>query len=353
MDGNGNDPRSDAAAAGLRYVADDEPGLTRRVRGRGFTFLDAGGRPVDDPGTVARLRALAVPPAWRDVWLCPDADGHLQATGRDEAGRKQYVYHPAFTAVRDAAKYARLPAFGALLPRVRRRVRRDLRREEHDRVRLTAAAVRLLDCALIRVGNATYAKANGSYGVTTLRDRHVRVDGDAIDLRFVGKSGERHARSLVDEELAVVIRDCQELPGYELFRYRDAEGSVETIDSRDVNDYLTDVSGEDVSAKDFRTWGGTVLVASGLFRAAAAASAKPLGEGARRRLLKAAVCDAAEALGNTPAVCRRSYVHPAVVAAFDAGEFSAAYGEALEAARRSRPRELRVHEAATLRFLGG
>src|SRR5690606_31118324 len=195
MDGNGNDPRSDAAAAGLRYVADDEPGLTRRVRGRGFTFLDAGGRPVDDPGTVSRLRALAVPPAWRDVWLCPDADGHLQATGRDEAGRKQYVYHPAFT------------------------------------------AVRLLDCALIRVGNATYAKANGSYGVTTLRDRHVRVDGDAIDLRFVGKSGERHARSLVDEELAVVIRDCQELPGYELFRYRDAEGSVETIDSRDVNDY--------------------------------------------------------------------------------------------------------------------
>src|SRR5690606_33656903 len=186
--------RDDAAAAGLRYVEDGEPGFTRRRRGKGFSYLDQVGRPLTDAAERERVRSLAVAPAWSDVWVCPYADGHLQATGRDEAGRKQYVYHPAFTAVRDAAKYARLPAFGALLPRVRRRVRRDLRREEHDRVRLTAAAVRLLDCALIRVGNATYAKANGSYGVTTLRDRHVRVDGDAIDLRFVGKSGERHAR---------------------------------------------------------------------------------------------------------------------------------------------------------------
>ncbi|HZW27047.1 MAG TPA: hypothetical protein VFF08_01235 [Trueperaceae bacterium] len=349
-DANGG-ARDDAAAAGLRYVEDGEPGFTRRRRGKGFSYLDQVGRPLTDAAERERVRSLAVAPAWSDVWVCPYADGHLQATGRDEAGRKQYVYHPAFTAVRDAAKFARLGGFGALLPRVRRRVRRDLRRDGLDRVRLVAAAVRLMDLSLLRVGNASYARSNGSYGATTLRDKHVRVDGDAIDLRFVGKSGERHVHTLVDDELAAVIRDCQELPGYELFRYRGEGGAVQSIDSGDVNDYLRDVSGEDVSAKDFRTWGGTVVTAGALYRAAAGAGGEPRSQAARKRLLKEAVCSAAEALGNTPAVCRQSYVHPAVFAAFDAGEFTGAYAEAVRRARERRPRELRLHEAATLAFL--
>ena len=347
------EPEAAAAAARLRYVSDEQPGYRRRRRGKGFSYHASDGALVTDERVRARIDALAIPPAWQEVWICPLPNGHIQATGRDDAGRKQYVYHPRWVELRDAVKFASLVEFGHALPRLRRRVARDVRAEGPGPAKLVAAAVRMLDRTLVRVGNPSYARTNGSYGVTTLRDRHVRLLDDEIAISFRGKSGEKHALSLVDAELAELFRERQELPGYELFRYRDAEGSVETIDSRDVNDYLRDVSGEDVSAKDFRTWGGTVLVASGLFRAAAAASAKPLGEGARRRLLKAAVCDAAEALGNTPAVCRRSYVHPAVVAAFDAGEFSAAYGEALEAARRSRPRELRVHEAATLRFLGG
>ena len=346
------DPRADAAAAGLSYVEDGEAGLKRRRRGRGFEYLDPRGRTVTDESERERIRALAIPPAWSDVWICARPDGHLQATGRDEAGRKQYIYHQEFTALRDAAKYARLTAFGDLLPRVRRRVRRDLRRGALDRERLVAAAVRLLDTTLIRIGNPTYAKRNGSYGITTLRRKHVQLNGAELDLRFTGKSGERHALSLVDEELAAVVRDTQEVPGYELFRYLDAEGTRQTIDSRDVNEYLAEVSGVDVTAKDFRTWGGTVATASSLY-AGWSGGAVPEGatEAKLKRAVNDAICSAAATLGNTPAVCRRSYVHPLLVERFMAGDFGPAYEESLARARRERRRELRLHEAATLAFL--
>lgn len=343
-------PRADAAAAGLLYVEDGEPGLTRRKHGRGFRYLGPGGESVDDPLELQRIRELAVPPAWTDVWICSRADGHLQATGRDAAGRKQYVYHQRFTEVRDAAKFARLAGFGARLPSVRRRVRRDLGRGPFDRSRLTAAAVRLMDVALIRVGNARSA-SNGSYGVTTLRNKHVTVDGAEIGLRFVGKAGERHALTLVDEELAAVIRDCQDVPGYELFRYRSADGEVQTIGSSDVNDYLRRACGEDVSAKDFRTWGGTVAIASSLHAAIDGAGEGNPSQAVLKRSLAGAVRQAASVLGNTPAVCRRSYVHPAVIDAHLNGTFADAYREALGRARAHPRRDLRLHESATLEFL--
>ncbi len=346
------DPRDDAAAAGLRYVEDGEPGFSRRRRGKGFEYRGVRGEPLTDPAARERIASLAIPPAWREVWICPDANGHLQATGRDEAGRKQYVYHPAFTALRDAAKFARLTAFGEVLPRVRRHVRRDLKRDTLDRTRLVAAAVRLLDTTLIRVGNPAYAKQNGSYGVTTLRRKHVRLNGSELDLRFRGKSGEKHALTLVDEELAAVVRDTQELPGYELFRYLDAEGVRQTVDSRDVNEYLALVSGDDVTAKDFRTWGGTVATAASLHATGLSArEATNLSETKLKRVLNDAICAAAETLGNTPAVCRQSYVHPALIERFLACDFYRAYDASLARARSSRRRELKLHEAATLEFL--
>lgn len=344
-------PREAALTAGLRYVEDGEPGLARRRRGRGFSYHRPTGRAIDEARTLERVRSLAIPPAWTDVWISRRTDDHLQATGRDEAGRKQYIYHPRFVAVRDAAKYARLTGFAMALPRLRRRVRSDLRRDAHDRVRLTAAAVRLMDVSLIRVGNPAAAKASGSYGATTLRRKHVRVNGDEIDLRFVGKSGERHVSTLVDEELAAVVRDCQELPGYELFRYATDDGQVHVIDSRDVNEYIQSYSGEDVSAKDFRTWGGTVACAGGLYRLTTERGDERLSDALRKRELVAAVCNAAAALGNTPAVCRASYVHPAIVDAQMDGSFGDRYGEALARARQRRKRELRLFEAATLEFL--
>jgi len=345
------DPRADAAAAGLRYVEDGEPGFSRRRRGKGFEYLDIRGKTLSDAGTKERVSSLAIPPAWRDVWICPHPDGHLQATGRDEAGRKQYIYHPEFTALRDAAKFARLTAFGDLLPRIRRKVRRDLRRGTLDRARLVAAAVRLLDAALIRIGNPVYAKQNGSYGVTTLRRKHVRLNGAELDLRFQGKSGERHSVTLIDDELASVVRDTQELPGYELFRYLDESGERQTVDSRDVNEYLAEVTGVDVTAKDFRTWGGTVATAASLYALWSNGAIAEASEAKLKRALNDAICSAADTLGNTPAVCRRSYVHPVLIERFMARDFGSAYDEALTRARLQRRRELKVHEAATLGFL--
>lgn len=366
-----------AAAAGLRYVADDEPGYSRRRRGAGFSYQRPGGEAVSS-AERRRIEDLVIPPAWQEVWISLDPKGHLQATGRDEAGRKQYLYHPRWTAARDAAKFAGLAGFGDALPALRRRLRRDLKSDGLSRRKLTAAVLRLMDQTLIRVGNAAYAKANGSYGLTTLRNKHVRLSGDEIDLRFKGKSGEKHVHSLVDEELASVVRECQELPGYELFRYRDEAGEVQTIDSRDVNDYLRQATSREVSAKDFRTWGGTVATSRALHAALSAAAGngkpasrngnranangKPAGgeaallhaeasESARHKAVVEAVKSAAEILGNTPAICRQSYVHPTVIESFLAAEFHDSYAEALARARSKRPRELRLHEAATLGFL--
>jgi DNA topoisomerase I len=337
-----------ARDAGLRYVCDDEPGFTRRRAGRGFTYRGEDGAVVEDAEARARIEALVIPPAWRDVWICRDERGHLQATGRDEAGRKQYLYHPRWREVRDRAKFDGLVAFGEALPALRRRVRRDVRRPELSARQVVAAVVRLMDATLVRVGNVSYARSNGSYGLTTLRTRHVRVAGDEIDLRFVGKGGQRHELSVRDEEVARVVRACQEIPGYEVFQYVDESGVRRRIDSADVNAYLRETTGRDVTAKDFRTWGATVLSARGLHRLGPDV---PLSERARSRTLLAVVREVAGVLGNTPTVCRRSYVHPNVIEGYLDGSFPERYGRALARAKSSAPRELRRHEAATWRYL--
>lgn len=344
---NGTDPRVAAREARLRYVSDGERGLSRRRRGRGFSYHDEAGERIVDPEVRERIEALVIPPAWEDVWICRDARGHLQATGRDEAGRKQYLYHPRWREVRDRVKFEGLVAFGHALPGIRRRLRRDLACAPGSRRRVTAAVVKLLDTTLVRIGNRAYAR-NGSFGLTTLRDEHVATAADEVALSFVGKGGVRVDLSLRDEELATVVRECQELEGQELFRYVDEGGVPRSVGSGDVNEYLQAIAGDDVSAKDFRTWGATVLAAQELHAMGDATSAT-----GRKRAVVASVRTAAGLLGNTVAVCRRSYVHPRVVDAYLAGSFGDDYAQSLAAARRSRPRELRLHEAATLGFLAG
>jgi DNA topoisomerase-1 len=295
-------------------VSDDTPGIVRIRAGKGFTYRDPRGRRIRDRETLARIRALAVPPAWRDVWICPSPNGHLQATGRDSRGRKQYRYHPRWTATRDEAKYGRLLAFGQALPSVRRRTRADLKGSPLSRARVLATVLRLLELTLIRVGNEEYARANGSFGLTTMRDRHVRVRGSAIRFHFRAKSGVLQTIDLHDALLAHSVKRCQDLPGQTLFQYLDADGAQQSVGSTDVNDYLREITGEDFTAKDFRTWAGTVLAACALCTAADAASLT-----ARKRQIVHAIEHVAERLGNTRAVCRKCYVHPAVLDAYMEG----------------------------------
>jgi DNA topoisomerase-1 len=342
---------SDAAeaveAASLHYVTDGSPGIRRRRVGTGFTYVDPEGRPVRDLATRRRIRALAIPPAWTDVWICPGPRGHIQATGRDARGRKQYRYHPRWRAVRDGTKYSRLIAFGARLPRIRRAVRRDLGRPGLPREKVLATVVRLLETTQIRVGNAEYARANGSFGLTTLKNRHVEVTGPTITFQFRGKGGRPHQLDVNDRRVATVVRRCQELPGQELFQYVDAEGQPQRVDSADVNAYLRAVSGEDFTAKDFRTWTGTVLAARAL------AEVGPFGSAAEaRRKTSRAIEAVAGRLGNTPAVCRKCYVHPDVTAAYQAGALPPALTR--RRARRARaipPAGLTPAEAAVLALL--
>ena len=300
-----------AEAAGLRYVTDAEPGIARRRAGRGFAYRGPDGKPVRNPRTLERIRALAIPPAWTNVWISPFANGHLQAVGRDAKGRKQYRYHARWRAFRDEHKYGRLAAFGAALPEMRRRVDEDLSRRGLPREKVLATVVRLLDWTLIRVGNAEYARTNESFGLTTLRDDHVEVDGAAVRFRFRGKSGKDHEVDLRDRRLARVIRRSQELPGQHLFQYEDEEGRPRAIGSADVNEYLREIAGEEFTAKDFRTWGGTVVAARRLREEGAFASAREADAN-----VVAAVKAVAHHLGNTPAVARRCYVHPAVIEAY-------------------------------------
>ena len=293
--------------AGLRHADDRKPGFARRRAGAGWSFLDASGRRIDDPDTIGRIRRLAIPPAWTAVWICPFAGGHIQATGRDARGRKQYRYHEDWRATRDAGKYGRLVAFGRALPRIRRRVASDLRRAGLGREKVLAAMVRLLETTLMRVGNEEYARQNGSYGLSTLRNRHVAVRGGVVHFRFKGKSGRRHELDLEDPVLARLVRRLRELPGQELFQYLAYDGTVQNIGSADVNAYLREAGGEDFSAKDFRTWAGTVLAALFL------AGRRIQETGPRKATVLRAVEAVAARLGNTPAVCRRSYIHPAVI----------------------------------------
>jgi len=258
------DPVGAARAAGLRYVHDDRPGIRRARSGKAFRYVGPDGRPVRDDDTVKRIRSLAIPPAWTDVWICPLPNGHIQASGRDARGRKQYRYHPRWRQARDETKYHRMVAFGLALPAIRDRVEADLALPGLPRRRVLAAVVRLLETTLIRVGNEEYARANHSFGLTTLHNHHAEVNGATVHFRFRGKSGVRHAVDVCDRRLARLIRQCQDLPGHELFEYVDDEGRVHEVSSSDVNDYLREPAGDEFTAKDFRTWGGTVLAAEAL-----------------------------------------------------------------------------------------
>jgi DNA topoisomerase I len=309
------DPRRSARLAGLRYSSDDRPGITRRRSGRGFSYRHASGRLVRDRPTLARIRVLAIPPAWTNVWICPDPNGHVQATGRDARGRKQYRYHARWRSRRADAKFERIVAFAKLLPRIRRRCDRDLARRALSREKVLAAVVRLLELTLIRVGNDEYARLNRSFGLTTLRGRHVSVEGSTIRFQFRGKSGRRHEVDLRDRRLANLVRRCEELPGQELFQYVDAEGATQDVTSDDVNAYLREASGADITTRDFRIWSGTVLA----YRALGELDPPANVQQAKRNVLEA-IRTSADGLGNTVAVARNSYVHPAVVDGYLAGD---------------------------------
>jgi DNA topoisomerase-1 len=300
-----------AREAGLRYVSDRAPGIRRRRAGRSFVYVDADGRRVDDEETVARIKSLAIPPAWTDVWICPSPRGHVQATGRDARGRKQYRYHPKWRQGRDEAKYERMMAFGEALPAIRARAEADLAAPGLGREKVLGAVVRLLESTLVRVGNREYARQNRSFGLTTMRDRHATIDGSTLRFQFTGKGGKKWAVGLRDRRLANVVRRCQELPGQELFQYVGEDGAARTVESADVNEYLREISGQEFTAKDFRTWAGTVLAAQAL------AEVEALDAGAARATsVVRAVEQVAERLGNTPTICRKCYVHPAVIDAF-------------------------------------
>jgi DNA topoisomerase-1 len=291
--------------AGLFYSSDDQPG-TRRVRsGEGFDYIDAAGRRITDEALLARIRKLAIPPAYESVWICSSPDGHLQATGRDARGRKQYRYHERWREERDTGKFERMPAFAAVLPALRRKVRRHLEDPHHSRERVLATVVWLLDATLVRVGNDQYAKENGSFGLTTLRNRHARIAGGCLKLAFRGKSGVLHSVEVKDPRVLKVVKHCLHLPGQELFQWADDGGAMRSVNSSDVNDYLNALSGERFTAKDFRTWHGSVLALDTILRYC------KTGECFTLKQLLAVV---AARLGNTPAVCRKAYIHPEVLA---------------------------------------
>ncbi|HET6568390.1 MAG TPA: hypothetical protein VFG50_10530 [Rhodothermales bacterium] len=303
------DPVASARYAGLRYVSDEDPGYHRRRRGKGFTYTDAKGETVSDPKVRERLERLVIPPAWTDVWICRSPKGHLQATGRDEKGRKQYIYHPKWSEVRSEAKFGRMIPFGETLPVIRERTAEDLRKHGLPRDKVLAAVVRLLDATHIRVGNDAYARDNNSYGLTTLRDRHVQFNGSKkCVFSFVGKSGKEHCVELDDPRLVRIVRDCRDVPGYDLFQYYDDEGARRIVGSQDVNTYLKDTAGQDFTAKDFRTWAGSVRAAETLFEIGPA----PAEKQAKKNVVRM-VKQVAEELGNTTAVCRSYYIHPALM----------------------------------------
>jgi DNA topoisomerase-1 len=297
----------------LAYVNDQEQGLRRLAHGKSFSYVDEDGRTVKDEATLARIKALVIPPAWTSVWICPDPNGHIQAVGRDQKGRKQYRYHPDWRADRDARKYDRMAAFGRALPKLRKRVAADLIRRGLPREKVLAAVVSLLELTLIRVGNDEYAKTNKSFGLTTMRKRHLKLAGGGAVFEFVGKSGKKHRTGFRDRRLARIVAACQELRGQRLFQYLDADGQRRAIESSDVNDYIRAACGDDFSAKDFRTWYGSLAALEAL-----SLSPRPATQTEAKRTLNTCVKAVAGLLGNTPAVCRAAYIHPKVLEAFEA-----------------------------------
>jgi DNA topoisomerase I len=322
------------------------PGIRRRRAGRGFTYLDHDGRRLATPETLARIRGLAIPPAWSDVWICPTENGHLQATGRDARGRKQYRYHDRWRTIRDETKFERLVDFALALTPLRRRIERDLGGRGLTKEKVLATVLRLMDVAWARVGNVEYARDNASFGLTTLRGRHVRVTGDRVRFEFAGKGGKVHAFGVNDERLARIVRRCKDLPGQELFQYLDEEGERRPIGSGDVNDYVRETTGGEFSAKDFRTWAGTVVAATAL---AAAGPATSKRQAARR--VSRAMAVVGESLGNTPAIARASYVHPVVIDAYLDGTLDAAWARPLPRRPPRNTSRLRADEQRTLRVL--
>jgi DNA topoisomerase-1 len=340
------DPIESAQAAGLRYVSDASPGIQRKRAGKGFSYIDLNGQPIRDRDKLQRLKGLGIPPAYTDVWICPTPNGHLQATGRDAKGRKQYRYHPRWREVRDETKYTRMLAFGKALPLIRERTQRDLGLSGLPREKVLATVVRLLETTLIRVGNEEYAKENRSFGLTTMRDRHVDISGATIQFQFRGKSGKQHTVDLQDRRLAKVVKRCQDVPGYELFQYLDEKGQRQTIDSDDVNEYLREIAGQDFTAKDFRTWAGTVFATLALQEFEAFDSKTQ----AKKNVVRA-IETVAERLGNTPSICRKCYIHPEVINAYLDGSLIHTLKQRTEQEIVESLHELRPEEAAVMAFL--
>jgi DNA topoisomerase-1 len=308
------DPCESAFEAGLHYISGSGAGIRRIRCGKAFRYIGPDGKPVKDDRTLTRIRSLVIPPAWTDVWICPSRHGHLQAYGWDARGRKQYRYHPLYRASRDQAKFSRMIAFGTVLALIRRRVREDLEQRGLGKEKVLAAVVRLLETTYIRVGNDEYAKENDSFGLTTMRDRHVRIAGAKLLFHFRGKSGLDHSIELTDQRLAKIVKQCQDLPGYELFQYVNGAGEICRVDSADVNRYIREICGHDFTAKDFRTWAGTVLAARELYDAGPCTSVT-----AGKRVIVTAIKSVARRLGNRPATARKYYIHPAILDAYTEG----------------------------------
>jgi DNA topoisomerase-1 len=340
------DSKGAADLAGLRYVTDAKPGISRRKSGTGFTYRKVDGEKLAGARELARIKKLAIPPAWTDVWICPFAEGHIQATGRDARGRKQYKYHERFRAVRDSNKYEHIVAFAQALPGIRAKVEEHLALRGLPREKVLATVVQLLESTLIRVGNGDYARNNKSYGLTTLKNRHADVNGSQVRFRFAGKGGKQWSLRVRDRRIAKIIRHCQDLPGQELIQYLDEDGKPQNVTSGDVNDYLRDIAGLDITAKDFRTWAGTVLAAMALqefegFDSVAQA----------RRNLRQAIARVAARLGNTPTICRKCYVHPGVINSYLDGNLTLEIKAEVESETHEAIARLEPEEAAVLAML--
>jgi DNA topoisomerase I len=342
------DPRDAAESVGLRYVSDERPGIRRKKVGKGFSYVRPDGSKLTGPDALKRIKALAIPPAWTDVWICPFPDGHIQATGRDAKGRKQYRYHPRFREVRESTKYERVVAFADALPSIRDTVREHMALRGLPREKVLATVVHLLETTLIRVGNDDYAKQNNSYGLTTLKNRHVAVNGNEVRFRFTGKGGKQWSLCVRDRRIAKIIRACQELPGQELLQYIDEQGNCQDVTSTDVNEYLKAITGKDITAKDFRTWAGTVLAAMTLSELQSfdnAAQAK--------RNLRSAIEKVSARLGNTPTICRKCYIHPEVLNSYMDGNLVLEVKSQVENELRSAVENMKPEEAAVLALLRG
>jgi DNA topoisomerase I len=332
-----------AEEAGLRYVSDDRPGYTRKARDGEFEYLDTEGKRIRDEQRLFRIKRLAIPPAWTNVWICPSPNGHIQATGRDARRRKQYRYHDRWREIRDENKFDRLAAFAQALPKIRRQIAKDMKLPGLPRQKVLATVVRLLERTFIRVGNEEYARENKSFGLTTMKNRHVKVTGPNVRFRFRGKSGRQHEVDVTDRRIAKIIAKCQELPGQDLFQFVSHNSEVQDVTSQDVNDYLREITGEDFTAKDFRTWAGTVLTAVALNVQGAFETKKQA-----KADVKTAICAVAQLLGNTPAICRKCYVHPGIVEAYLSGSQILGLAEAIKTPENL---NLRAVERAILKFL--